>query len=148
VSSDPNHTNSEEVWWVFDVDATLVDSFTGSSLRPGAFDLLVELTDARQRVFLWSAGGADYAQRRAQLHQVDSMIEGFYSKEERSDGGRFRTDHFVPPEQTAIYIDDIEGDPPEEMIRLHVSPYLVANDHDRGLEPVKIFVREFLNSRK
>ena len=47
--------------WVLDVDGTIVDSLTGTSLRPGSAELLASLREVGVRTILWSAGGADYA---------------------------------------------------------------------------------------
>ncbi len=52
-----------DVCWVFDVDGCLVDSLTGTSLRPGAQDIVMRLA-AQGRVLLWSAGGEGYARAR------------------------------------------------------------------------------------
>ncbi len=68
--------------WVFDVDGCLVDSLTGTSLRPGAREILEHLA-GRTRVFLWSAGGDDYAQDRAEQFGVDHLVSGYFSKEGR-----------------------------------------------------------------
>ena len=43
--------------WVFDVDGCLVDSLTGTSLRPGAATLLAGLRARGRTVIVWSAGG-------------------------------------------------------------------------------------------
>jgi len=52
--------------WVFDLDGCIVDSLTGSSLRPGTVELLEGLRRAGVTTVLWSAGGADYATKRAE----------------------------------------------------------------------------------
>ena len=74
--------------WVFDVDGCLIDSLTGSSLRPGAGDLLEHLSKQGHRVILWSAGGAAYAAVRAREFGVDHLVEGFFAKEGRDAGGQ------------------------------------------------------------
>src|SRR5271168_1288180 len=76
--------------WVFDVDGCLVDSLTGTSLRPGARELLDSLA-GRARVLFWSAGGDDYARARAEQFQVDHLVNGYFSKEGRNAEGHYLT---------------------------------------------------------
>ena len=72
--------------WAFDVDGCLVDSISGTSLRPLARPILEQLRAQGSVVVLWSAGGGDYARRRAVDHGIDDLIHAFYGKDER--GGR------------------------------------------------------------
>src|SRR5271154_3734909 len=76
--------------WVFDVDGCLVDSLTGTSLRPGARQILEHL-GGRSRVFLWSAGGDAYARARAEQFRVDHLLSGYFSKEGRAADGCYLT---------------------------------------------------------
>jgi long-chain acyl-CoA synthetase len=122
--------------WVFDVDGCMVDSLTGSSLRPGARELLLHLRHELRTVIWWSAGGDDYARRRAAQLGVEDLVDRFYGKDERDDHGRYRTVHFREPLQAAIFVDDRPEDLPIGAAIIPVAPYLVGNPHDRGLLPV------------
>jgi long-chain acyl-CoA synthetase len=127
--------------WVFDVDACLIDSLTGTSLRPGARVLLEHLRSQGHQVILWSAGGDAYAQRRASSLGVGDLFDGFYSKEERDEHGRYRTGHFLPEDHTAVFVDDRPQDMPLGASVVAVSPYLADNPHDRGLRVVAEIAR-------
>src|SRR6202034_2453856 len=78
--------------WVFDVDGCLVDSLTGTSLRPGARELLNSLA-THARIIWWSAGGDGYARARAEQFHVDHLVSGCFSKDGRDAGGRYVTTH-------------------------------------------------------
>ncbi len=122
--------------WVFDVDGCMIDSLTGTSLRPGAKVLLERLRHRGCTVLWWSAGGQDYAERRAEAVGVRSFVHAFHGKDERSDAGRYRTEHLVTGEQPVVFVDDRPEDLPIGATFVAVSPYLGDNPHDRGLLPV------------
>ena len=121
--------------WVFDVDGCLVDSLTGTSLRPGAKEILDSLA-GRTRVLLWSAGGDAYARGRARQFQVDHLVSGFFSKEGRDDRGCYLTTHLPVGAGGAVFVDDRPEDLAEDLDVVAVSPYLAEDAHDRGLEVV------------
>src|ERR1700760_2782754 len=73
--------------WIFDVDGSLVDSLSGTSLRPGARALLTHLHEQGRTIIWWSAGGNRYAWQRACQFEVDTLISGFYAKSERDEMG-------------------------------------------------------------
>src|ERR1700691_5440356 len=98
-------THSDARCWVFDVDGCLVDSLTGSSLRPGAREILEHLA-GRTGVFLWSAGGGDYARARAEQFRVDHLVSGYFSKEGRDAEGFYLTSHLPARCGTALFVDD------------------------------------------
>lgn len=123
--------------WVFDVDGTLVDSLTGSSLRPGAEALLRRLREQGHRVLLWSAGGADYARRRAEEQGLAALFDGFHAKVDRDTHGRYLPD-FLDGALAAVFVDDRPEDMPVGAAVVAVSPYLAANPHDRALDRVRI----------
>lgn len=118
--------------WVFDVDGCLVDSLTGTSLRPGALELLAHLKEQAKAVVWWSAGGADYAQRRAVQLGVEHFVDTFGSKDERDGAGRYVADHVIDA-GTTVFVDDRPEDLPVGAMVMPVSPYLVHDPHDRGL---------------
>jgi long-chain acyl-CoA synthetase len=128
-------TSSIADCWVFDVDGCLVDSLTGTSLRPGARELLDSLA-GRARVLLWSAGGDTYARARAEQFQVDHLVNGYFSKEGRDAGGRYLTTHLPLGRGTVVFVDDRPEDLADELDVLAVSPYLSDDPHDRGLGAV------------
>ncbi len=128
-------TPSDARCWVFDVDGCLVDSLTGTSLRPGAREILEHLT-GRTRVYLWSAGGGDYARDRAAQFGVDHLVSGYFSKEGRDADGCYLTTHLPVRPGTAIFVDDRPEDLAAHFDVIVVSPYLAEDRHDRGLEQV------------
>lgn len=125
----------DEVCWVFDVDGCLVDSLTGSSLRPGARDLL-RLLDAKARVLLWSAGGGDYARSRAVQFGIAEFIDGFYPKDGRDLAGHYSTSHLPTGPGRVVFVDDRPEDLAEGLEVLTVSPYLADDPYDRALQNV------------
>jgi phosphoglycolate phosphatase-like HAD superfamily hydrolase len=127
---------AEVACWVFDVDGCLVDSLTGSSLRPGARDLLAALAARRKRVLLWSAGGDEYAAQRAAQFGVGSLVDGFYAKEGRDKSGFYCTSHLALGPGPVAFVDDHPEDLSPELTVVAVSPYLVDDPHDRGLDEV------------
>ncbi|MGO9854392.1 MAG: HAD family hydrolase [Acidimicrobiales bacterium] len=122
--------------WVFDVDGCLIDSLTGTSLRPGARAVLEHLARGGRRIILWSAGGDAYARARAEQFGVDRLVSGYFSKQDRDGGGAFRTGHLPLTGSRAVFVDDRPEDLGHDLDVLAVSPYLSDDPHDRGLEPV------------
>lgn len=122
---------------MFDLDGCIIDSLTGSSLRPGTVDLLDELRRAGHTLVLWSAGGAAYARQRAETHGIVSRFDAFHDKDGRDAAGRYRTSHFLSDHVRAVFVDDRPEDMPEGADVIAVSPYLGANPHDRGLAPLR-----------
>jgi long-chain acyl-CoA synthetase len=121
--------------WVFDLDGCLIDSLTGTSLRPGAVELLEHLGRCN-RVVLWSAGGGDYARQRAEQFGVDGHVSAYFSKDGRDDDGSYRTSHLPLDATRAVFVDDRPEDLPVGVEILAVSPYLSPDLHDRGLVEV------------
>jgi long-chain acyl-CoA synthetase len=119
--------------WVFDVDGTILDSLTGTSLRPGVDELLRRLRAEGCRVLLWSAGGAGYARDRASQHGIDGLFDGFFDKDQRDAQGRYVPTFLATP-LAATYVDDRPEDMPIGAAIIPVSPYLVDDRFDRGLE--------------
>jgi hypothetical protein len=122
--------------WVFDVDGTLVDSLTGTSLRPGARNLLASLAAHGDRVLLWSAGGHGYAAQRASQFEVESLVNDFFAKEGRDESGFYLTSHLVLGPEPAVFVDDRPEDLSPGLTVIAVPPYLVDDPHDRGLDDV------------
>jgi len=125
-----------EPTWVFDVDGCLIDSLTGTSLRPGAAELLAALRARGSTVLAWSAGGAEYARQRATEHSIDALIDAFHDKDARDADGRYVTAAFLRRLDTAIFVDDRPEDLPVGAAVVAVSPYLSDDPHDRVLARV------------
>ena len=125
---------SEADCWVFDVDGCLVDSLTGTSLRPGSEGDPAAPSPDHARVLLWSAGGDDYAQARARQFEVDHLVSGFFAKEDRDARGCYLTTHLPVGAGGAVFVDDRPEDLAEDLDVVAVSPYLAEDAHDRGLE--------------
>jgi hypothetical protein len=121
--------------WVFDLDGCLIDSLTGTSLRPGAMELLEHLGRSN-RVVLWSAGGDGYARDRAKQFGVDRHVSGYFSKDGRDDDGTYRTGHLALDTCSAVFVDDRPEDLAIDLDVVAVSPYLAPDSHDRGLVSV------------
>jgi long-chain acyl-CoA synthetase len=121
--------------WVFDVDGCLVDSLTGTSLRPGARQLLEHLGRG-SRVILWSAGGGAYARSRAAQFALDGHVSGYFPKDGRDEAGRYLTGHLPVDARRAVFVDDRPEDLAGDLEVLAVSPYLSEDPHDHGLEAV------------
>jgi phosphoglycolate phosphatase-like HAD superfamily hydrolase len=119
--------------WVLDVDGCLVDSLSGSSLRPGAGELLRDLRVAGCTVLLWSAGGASHARRRAIALGFADLVDDYHDKDGRDPDGRYRTDRFLPNLSGVVFVDDRPEDLPLGADVIAVRPYLGADPHDRGL---------------
>jgi long-chain acyl-CoA synthetase len=143
----PPPPRSDPGCWVFDVDGCLVDSLTGTSLRPGARELLEHLADTGGVVVLWSAGGDTYARARAEALGVDHLVTGFFAKDGRDPDGSYRTAHLPvpaslpshpahPATRTTVFVDDRPEDLADTLDVIAVSPYLSDDAFDRGLKPV------------
>ena len=128
-------TSSATDCWVFDVDGCLVDSLTGTSLRPGTRELLDSLA-GRTQVLLWSAGGDTYARARAEQFQVDHLVNGYFAKEGRDVEGHYLTIHLPLGSGRAVFVDDRPEDLDDRLDVIAVSPYLSDDPHDRGLRAV------------
>jgi long-chain acyl-CoA synthetase len=122
--------------WVFDVDGCLIDSLTGTSLRPGARDLLEHLAQNGRRIILWSGGGDAYARARAEEFGVDHLVSGYFAKDGRDAGGRYLTAPLPLRDRQAVFVDDRPEDLAHDLDVLAVSPYLSDDPHDHGLRHV------------
>ena len=132
-SPSENSRSPNRTVWIFDVDGCLIDSLTGSSLRPGARALLERLARDRHRVLLWSAGGDDYARERAAQFGIDGLVSGYFAKEGRTSGGTYTTSHLGVDLRRAVFVDDQPGDLGDDVRVVAVSPYLAPDPHDRAL---------------
>ncbi len=133
---------------MFDVDGCLIDSLTGTSVRPGAVELLSQLHDRGCRLLLWSAGGAEYARRRAREHGLAEFFDAFHDKEGRDAAGRYVTDALSTDLGCLVFVDDRPEDMPAGANVVAVAPYLADNPYDRALESVSQRVASFPRSSR
>ena len=117
--------------WVFDVDGCLVDSLTGTSLRPGARALLGHLG----RVAASFCGAPAGRLRRGPGGQfgVDGHVSDYFPKEGRDAAGCYLTGHLPVDPRRAVFVDDRPEDLASGLEVLPVSPYLSEDPHDHAL---------------
>jgi long-chain acyl-CoA synthetase len=134
--------STSDAVWAFDVDGCLVDSLTGTSLRPGALETLSLLRADGATILLWSAGGREHAVSRAAELGFAHLIDAVYAKEIRGSDGRWSTANLPPEHQPDVFVDDWPDEAPATARLLCVSPYIAPNPHDRGLAPLLIELSE------
>lgn len=127
--------------WAFDVDGCIVDSVTGTSLRPLARPVLEQLCAQGTTVVLWSAGGGEYARRHAERHGISDLITACYDKDARDDAGRYVVTHLDATHQPHVCVDDQPDELPLHVDRIAVSPYLAPDPHDQGLAELLARIR-------
>ena len=119
--------------WAFDVDGTLIGSIRSDRLRPGAAELLAALVDRGQTLMLWSAGGAEYAQRMADAHGIAHHFAAFYAKADRGIDNRYLVEHFDPRHRPQVFVDDSPIDLSIDAVVIEVSQFLGGNPADEAL---------------
>lgn len=119
--------------WVFDVDGCLIDSMSGDSLRPLVPDLLDALTGAGVEIVLWSAGGQEYARRRAEQFGFDHLLTATYGKVERDESGAWSVAEVLAGHDPELFVDDLPHELPASVDVIGVRPYLAENRHDKAL---------------
>lgn len=119
--------------WVFDVDGCLIDAITGGTLRPLVHELLDSLQASGTEVVLWSAGGGQYAARRARQLGIDHRVVACYSKAERDAAGAWVVDDVCARHDARLFVDDCPDELPRHVAVAGVRPYLAGSPHDRGL---------------
>ena len=119
--------------WAFDLDGTLIGSVLCDVLRPHAPELLGRLTDNGAICVLWSAGGADYARRRAEQHGISHYFTAYYDKDRRDLDSRYLVDHFAVEHRPRVFVDDSPRDLPVGGEVIAVSQFIGGNPHDGGL---------------
>lgn len=126
--------NCADSVWLFDVDGTLIGSVRSDRLRPGAERLIRTLCARGKTLVVWSAGGADYAERMMARFGLDGFVSAFYSKQARGHDGRYTIDHFLPEHWPGTIVDDAAHEAPIAPRVLDVSQFLGSNQHDKGLD--------------
>jgi hypothetical protein len=132
----PAMTEGRRAVWAFDVDGCLIDSMTGTSLRPAALDVLRLLKESGAVVILWSAGGRHHAASRAAGLGFADFIDAIYSKEERGSDGRWACSNMLPEHQPDVFVDDWPDEAPLAPRLIAVPTYLSPDELDCGLEAI------------
>jgi phosphoglycolate phosphatase-like HAD superfamily hydrolase len=117
--------------WLFDLDGCLVDSFDGTSLRPLARELIETLLQQGHSVDIWSAGGAEYAERVARRVGISHLIGTFWTKD-RGSSGKWTLPQDLTGRQI-VCVDDQPDGVPLGVEKIAVFPYLGPNPHDQVL---------------
>ncbi len=121
------------VVWAFDLDGTLIGSVRSEQLRPGAAELLDALSGRGVKCVLWSAGGADYARRKAGAHGLDDRFVEYYPKAVRDPSTRYVVDHFDLAHRPDVFVDDSPVDLPLDARVVPVPQFIGGNTNDRAL---------------
>jgi long-chain acyl-CoA synthetase len=129
-------STSEPCCWVFDIDGSLVDSLTGTSLRPRARALLTHLVARGDRVLCWSAGGQGYAAQRTTQFGLESVVVGCFGKDRRDESGFYSTANLPLGVGPTVFVDDRPEDLSPALTVIALQPYLAEDPHDRGLEEI------------
>ena len=122
--------------WAFDIDGTLIGAIRSDVLRPGVIDVFTAINAVGARVVLWSAGGADYAQRMADNHGLTDHVHGYFEKPDRAGAPFYSVDHFPNTIRPTVFVDDSPSDLPPHWDVIAVEPFMGSNAHDRGLDAV------------
>jgi hypothetical protein len=126
--------------WFFDVDACLVDSLSGASLRPLARPILEALHRRGALVVWWSAGGAEHARAMAERHGVTGLVHYFRDKLLRGADGRWTIADLPGWLRPDVCVDDRPEDTPHGPRTVAVTPYLAPDPHDRGLHDLHTYL--------
>ena len=120
--------------WCFDLDGCLVDSLAATHLRPHADVLLAGLVERGAEVRIWSAGGADYAERVAHRVGIADWITSYHDKDRGPSG--FWDPPPVPDGHALVCIDDQPDGEPPHVETIAVFPYLGRSPHDSALRRI------------
>ena len=113
----------------FDVHGTLL-STSEREIRPGAAELLRDLSEAGHDVTLWSTAGAAYASAFARRYALQAFVCETISKRDMA----------APPD---ICVDDSEVFLVGRVSNVLVSPY--RGGEDREMERVRVALRDLLD---
>lgn len=122
--------------WVFDVDGCLIDLISGSSLRPLVTEVFDALRENGIDIVVWSAGGGDYARRRAATLGFEAQVVAFHSKSERDANGCWCSATIDAAHRPVMFVDDRPDELSPARSVMGVRPYIASSRHDRGLEEV------------
>lgn len=128
--------------WAFDVDGCLIDLLGGTTLRPLAIEVLAAVAARGDVAVLWSAGGAQHAERKAAALGLTDYVSGCYDKGELDDAGRWTTTHLPGRHVPHVCVDDAPEHLPANVHGYPVRPYTAPAPHDRGLSGLLDELRE------
>lgn len=131
---------------MFDVDGCLVDALSGTALRPHALELLDALNQYGAIVTLWSAGGADYAERRAREHKFHHLVEAFYPKGDKDVDTQWTVAHIPDHHRPTVMIDDQPEYLPAIARVIAVRPFLGPGSFDRSFSDLLTSLKSSSNS--
>jgi hypothetical protein len=119
--------------WAFDVDGCLIDLLGGTTLRPLAVEVLAAVAARGDVAVLWSAGGAQHAERKAAALGLDAFVSGYYDKGTLDASGAWSTAHLPTWHAPHVCVDDAPEHLPAHVRAVAVRPYTAPAAHDRGL---------------
>jgi phosphoglycolate phosphatase-like HAD superfamily hydrolase len=134
--------------WVFDVDGTLIGSVRSDRLRPGVEELITTLEASNTTLVVWSAGGAEYAERMLGQFGLAHRFRAFYHKETRNAAGRYQVDHMHPEHRPGTLVDDYPGEVTERGRIIGVRQFLGGNPADDGLREALEIARAAARARR
>ncbi len=93
---------------------------------------------------LWSAGGADYARRKAGDHGLGDRFVEYYAKAVRDPSMRYVVDHFDRSHRPDVFVDDSPVDLPLGARVVPVPQFIGGNIADRALFDVLDSLEELM----
>ena len=120
----------------------MIGAIRSDVLRPNVREVFEELLTNDELVVLWSAGGADYAERMAVLHGIDDLVHAYFEKPDRAGARHYTADHFPDHVRPTVFVDDSPLDLPPEWDVIAVDPFMGSNLHDRGMDVVLRYLQE------
>lgn len=114
----------------FDVHGTLL-STDDREMRPGAAELLRDLSEAGHEIILWSTAGAGYARRFAERFGLLPWIDDYHSKQE----------YGLQPD---VCVDDHPGYLIGKVGNIRVEPFHGDAD-DREMEKVRAEIMKLVD---
>ena len=119
--------------WAFDIDGTIIGAIRSDVLRPNVREVFEALIANDARVLLWSAGGADYAERMAVRHGIEDLVHAYFGKPDRSGAAHYAVEHIPEHIRPTVFVDDSPSDLPPHWDVIAVDQFMGSNMHDRGL---------------
>lgn len=122
--------------WAFDIDGTIIGAIRSDVLRPNVRTVFEAIIANGSLVVLWSAGGAEYAERMAVRHTVDDLVHAYFAKPDRSGAPYYSVDHIPNDLRPHVFVDDSPSDLPPHWDVIAVDQFMGSNQRDSGLDVV------------